>query len=317
MKITDLAIIAVAAFLPFSLSLDISMRNQLKSQSYTQVFTNAMSVASEDATAVLAENIEDVEEGEYDEDDEIPNGEDISFPTLNKEEAIDRFYQSVYACLGITQDKVSQMSLESFLPIQMIIDYDGIYVHSKGEWSMKYPFTYYDKNSKLVFAITLTDYIHIYDLSTGTYLEGIAQDFGEVYPTCKFLNNIQYFKNAKREIIVNTVSSLLESYIVQNSLYSSKEKDSYTFFIPYIDKESWGNTITDIGFICFMKSPLTNSISSMGYAGCKISQADPVYGSGGLYHKKSCPDILDDYTIYSSRKDAAIAGLNHCNKCNS
>jgi len=351
MKITDFAIIFCFIFLAVSLSIDISQNKIIQADDLKTNYNEIMYIATEDATTGL---IEPSDETSYEEFAEGYLNKNTSMK-LNVDRALSCFYSTLFLNMGIENDKIAQEGFKAFLPVKIVIADDGYYINACEEvlneagekenqeiWLPKKPYSYFDEQSKLVINFTLTDYVYIFDVESGEYIEGAAYEMEQRYPQSLLFRgtdelfgsggfNETNFDKVRRQSIINMVRDDLEYYIYKNNFISKENGKSYTFNIPYISSDQWKNTIDNICFIAFLQgfSIGPDKYSTFGFGGSKLVKTDVLYATGqafedGIYHKKDCPIINESESSFGSnivdsfkkRFEAAQAGYHPCSICN-
>ncbi|HRC81160.1 MAG TPA: hypothetical protein PLF27_07225 [Sedimentibacter sp.] len=332
MKITDLVIIFIIAFLPISIALDVEQHRQIEAFNWKQVYDEIMTIASEDATIAL------LEQSGHNSQDQFFDGiyrsaKDID---LNLDKAIDRFYESVYINLG-AKDKISQDSLKANLPVQMVVGYDGLYIHTwenvynsvsgkyetREVWIPKIPYSYHESNNNLVINFTLDEFVYVYDNNTAAKEQGLRAEIASKYPTSIFSSETT-FDNVRRQTIIQLIQNQLEFYTNRANYLSQVYGQGYIYNIPYISGETWNNTINDVCFISFLQGlpiPGTNeTYSTYGFGGTRLILESKFIGStyDGVkyFHREGCAHIIDIESTFNSKKEAVKNGYYSCPNCN-
>lgn len=332
MKITDLVIIFLVILLPISIALDVVQHRQIEVLSWQQVYDEIMNIASEDATIALLEQSgqesqEQIFEGIY------KSAKDID---LNLDKAIDRFYETIYINLG-AEDKVSQDSLKANLPVQIVVDYDGLYIHTwenvynsdsgkyktREVWMPKIPYSYYDSNNNLVINFTLDEFMYIYNNNTAVKEQGNRAELASKYPINLF-SSAATFDNVRRQTIIQLIQKQLEFYTNRANYLSQIYGQGYIYNIPFISGETWNNTIDDICFISFLQGisiPGTDeTYSTYGFGGTRLILESKFVGStyNGVkyFHKEGCAHIINIEDTFNSKKEAVKNGYYSCPHCN-
>lgn len=330
MKVTMFPLLMTILFLPISLGIDINQRVQIKAQEYKQIYNEIMYVASEDATMSLLDQGSISKSVDFDE--AYKHSKNLQ---LNINQAVERFYETVYMNLGIKDDKVAQDALKIHLPVQMVVGYDGLYIHTwenvyntetssfevKEIWLPKFFYSYYDSEFGLIVNFTLDDYVYVYNSTAGAWEEGSRADMYSKYPGTLFAN--VNFDNIRRQNIITLIQDRLEFYTARYNSIAQNYGKGYMFNVPMIDNDTWNNTINDVCFISFLQGlviPGTDeSYSTYGFGGTRLSLKNKIYGNviDGVqyYHSKECSQlaVIDD--TFNSRKEAAQKGYRQCPYC--
>lgn len=332
MKITDLALIFLLAFLPISVAIDVEQHRQIEALSWQQVYDEIMYNASEDATIALLrqsgqKSHEQIFEGAY------KRSKDIE---LNLEAAMERFLETVYINFG-AEDKVSQDSLKANLPVQMVVGYDGLHIHTwtnvfnadagryetREIWMPKIPYSYYDSGNNLIINFTLDDFVYVHNNNTASREQGKRNEIAVKYPV-GILTSAATFDNVRRQTIIQLIQGQLEFYTNRANYLSKVYGQGYIYNIPMISGETWNNTINDVSFISFLQGlpiPGTNkTYSTFGFGGTRLYLKNKFVGStyNGVkyFHKEGCVRIGTIEEFLDSKKDAAKKGFYSCPICN-
>lgn len=329
MKLTDLAIIVLLIFLGISIKLDLDQRRMLQTEDIKARYNEIMFNATEDATMALFEPDSEATE------DKLSAGYDKKTielnPNLNK--SLTRFYDTLYANMGIEDDLMGQDAFKMYTPVKMVVAYDGFYINSWQEvfnastgkietleiWSLKNPYIYYDSQYKLVLNLTLDDKAFVFNTVTGVWEEGRRQELYVKYPGKVF--SISNFDNLRQQTIIEALQKELTCLTVKYNNIAKMQGISYHYNIPIIDDDSWNNTIQDVCFIAFLQgAPIgMESYNTFGSGGSRIKAATKYYGNiiNGVntYHSENCPLLTSKYILFDSQADAASQGYYPCEKC--
>jgi hypothetical protein len=348
MKITDLALLFLLALLPFSVSADIEQHRQIEALSWEQVYDEVMYNASEDATIALVQNFGSnaglssglssgrssvMSSGDQYFEGAHKSSKDIE---LNLQAATDRFLETVYINFGVEEDKVGQDSLKAYLPVQMVVGYDGLYVHTwqnvynadaagyetREVWMPKIPYSYYDNGSNLTVNFTLDDSAYVFDHSTAAWTQDKRERLAAIYPVNLFTSSVN-FDSIRRQTIIQLIQMQLEYYTSRANYLSQVYGQGYIYNIPMVEEDTWNNTIDDVCFISFLQGftiPGTDKIyNTFGFGGTKLTVKDNLIGStyNGVkyFHKEGCSRITVIEGTYNSKKQAASEGYRACPVC--
>lgn len=330
MKATDLAIIAILIFLGISVKLDIDQRRLIQTEDIKSRYKEIMFNATEDASIALFEPDSAASE------DRFSAGYDTKAieinPNLNK--SLTKFYDTLYANMGIVNDPVGQDAFKMYVPVKMVVAYDGLFVNSWQEvfnssttkketvemWSLKKPYIYYDNQYKLVINFTLDDRVYVFNITTGVWEEGRQQGLYSKYPGKVF--SPANFDNLRRQTIVEALQKELACLTVRYNNIAKSQGIGYQYNIPIIDEDTWNNTIKDVCFIAFLQglSIGMENYNTFGSGGTRVKAAGKYYGNTicgvKYYHEETCPLLTSKDILFDSRTDAAKQGYYHCGQCN-
>jgi hypothetical protein len=254
---------------------------------------------------------------------------------ISKEAAIEAFYKTLYINFNVLGDEVAQKRIQGYIPITLVIDYDGYYAlvnraytndagYKEMEliWSEKKTFSYYDGD--YIYLFTLTDELTVIDATTMQSYTGGQEDLKTIIPT-NIIQDDGYFNEVKQNTIINLLEEELQLAINNHNDMASLYGITYHFHLPKIDTSDWANTISDIGMITFIQGiPLSSTNEyynnfALGGAGVVKQpvyyiQEDPATNIL-YYHRADCSSLTDDSTVYSSREKCAAAGAYPCPLC--
>lgn len=331
MKITDFALMFLLLFLPFSVSIDVDQHRQIESLSWQQVYDQAMETASEDATIVLLQHPgQKSQEASFE-----GTGRSAKNIELNLDGALRSFYDTVHINFGVENNKVGQDALKANLPVQMVVGYDGLYIHTwqnvfnkdagkyetRDIWMPKIPYSYYVSSKNLVVNFTLDDFVYVYNNNTAASEQGKRDAIAAKYPGTIFSS--PDFDSIRRQNIIDLIQKDLQFFTDRANYLSKTYGQGYVYNIPFISGESWNNTINDVCFISFLQGfniPGTDkTYNTFGFGGTRLVLKDKYYGntiSGTkYYHKKDCKQLNNIEATFDDAKTAARNGYKPCPIC--
>ncbi|AZH29785.1 hypothetical protein [Paenibacillus sp. M-152] len=318
MKITDFAVIFVLLFLPFGVVSDLRVQNQREVQQLEMKYTSALRTAVQDAGVVLSQNERQEREAGYGSD---------KFFRVDKEEALTTFLHTFFLNMGIDGDTAAQRALLDYIPVIVILDYDGYYTFASAtykdaygqavighKWSEKKPYAYVDAAGNSV-GFTLDNYLHAYDARNQRWVEGFQKELEGQTPI-SLLNNSLTFEQMRRSTIVRTVQEDLARMINVHNEKAARNGISYTFTLPFIPQEEWYNTIDDVGMIAFIQGiPVGDRYyNNYGFGGGRVVRKRSIIGgiepgTGMKYfYRDSYPAPFQAIERFMDEKSAAAAG---------
>lgn len=125
MKIIDYAIIFVIILMPIVLAVSIDINSQIKAQNVEVYYKNLIDSAISDASQEMKELENDDIEIDYGYDKE--ENKKVS---INAEHAVNTFLDSLYFNLGINGNKQAESLLLNYIPVALVIDYNGLHTYS-------------------------------------------------------------------------------------------------------------------------------------------------------------------------------------------
>lgn len=205
---------------------------------------------------------------------------------LNKEEAVNKFFDSLYINFDVMENKNLKNKLRGYVPVVAVVLEEGFYVyydktvHVDGEkqilkdFSKFYPYFYEEKGIEYYF--TLTDYIRIIDKSSGEKYGGKHQDLVEIFPQ-SFLGIEEEYQRIRRNTIISLIMEQLSYYTTEHNKIAKHYGINYHFSLPVIPKEDWYRTIDDISLIALFQgypygNGITGTYNRFAVAGARISK---------------------------------------------
>ncbi|MGG4220036.1 hypothetical protein ABEW32_17665 [Paenibacillus jamilae] len=318
MKITDFAVIFILIFLPFGVVSDLRVQNQREVQRLEMKYTSALRTAVQDAGVVLSQNERQEREAGYGSD---------KFFRVDKEEALTTFLHTLYLNMDIDGDTAAQRALLDYIPVIVVLDYDGYYTFASAtykdmhgqaiidhKWSEKKPYAYVDSTGNSV-GFTLDHYLHAYDVQNHRWVEGFQKELEGQTPI-SLLNDSKTFEQIRRSTIVRSVQEDLVRLINIHNDKTARNGISYTFTLPLIPQEEWYNTIDDVGMIAFIQGiPVGDRYyNNYGFGGGRVVRKQPIIGGEepdtGIkyFYRASCPVPFKAVERFTDEQSAAAAG---------
>ncbi len=317
MKITDIAIIFVIITLPFLLLLRIKSEN-LHSVEYKSILLNKyLDTAVEDATDAM-----------------IIRGENDKV-AISRDKALNVFFDTLYTNLNLADNEISKYTLQGYIPVIVLIDYDGFWIYSMeaykndageeiGEmiWKPKKSFAY--EQEGFVFLFTLDDYVQVFDIKNNKFFEGKLEAVKAYLPNSELLQDEALFEQVRKRIIVECIKNDVNTEINEHNKFARLFGITYNFIPPVISNDDWQNNIEDIGILSFIQG-IPIGLSGERYNSYSLGAARVVrkehyfiqQSDNGLYyyHREQCPLVTSKEQIYDSRQQCAIKGAFPCKSC--
>lgn len=317
MKITDLATAFIIILLPFIIITTISIDNQRENQKLKAQYNVALEAAVQDAGRSLIFNESQTAfESNYESSKRIK---------ANKEAALSAFFKTLFINFNAQHDRITQDIIKAFIPVILVIDYDGFYVYAVDEyynengellmehlWSEKKPYTYIDESGNSL-SFTLDNYIIAYDIHKNEWIEGFVEDIRHSLDI-PLLNDSSLFDNVRRSTIIDRIQAELESHINLHNTYARRFGITYTFTLPTISEEDWNNTIDDVGIVAFIQGmPLgLERYNNYSFGGSRLIKNHNYLGTilNGIqyYYRSDCSYSYKVEETFSTAKEAAAAG---------
>lgn len=172
-------------------------------------------------------------------------------PSLNKEEAITVFFDSLELNLGTTEPGVNRLDLERYVPVIAVILDDGFYLYRntgsadapvryQKSFGTKIPYLSIENGRKLYF--TMGERVRICSMEDEVLAEGNYHDLVQEYPLECFVDDGSFLRLRRQTIIQQITESMEESVNAYNDI-ASQFGIQYRFLLPVIEKEEWYRTI--------------------------------------------------------------------------
>lgn len=321
MKVSNMALIFVSIALCILLPISLSIRNYEVVASKKIAYNQIVDDAVDDAIDKMVES---------------DHGDNI---VLNKDSAVENFFQSLYCGFGITDNKEKQEYLKLFIPVILVTDRDGYYLYQKTiikaqdgsdymscDWTEKRKYSYFDKENNLIINFTLTDYITIYDANTSDVLEGNYHDIAKYYSGISFLQEDEEYQKVRKTCIIEHLTKDMQDAITNHNQIASEFGITYAFVLPTMEDADWYRTIDDISFLAlFQGYPIGGSLGTYNrYAlgGARIRKANMYYikeeNGTKYYHSADCDCLTteDRANVYYSKRECASLGAYPATDCN-
>ncbi|WP_227871849.1 hypothetical protein [Paenibacillus bovis] len=255
MKITSFAVVLVLILLFIFVRNHIDLEDNRTNLLLQTRYNRAIDTATQDAAQALITNVSQPLESQY---------QSAKNVRINKEQAADTFFQTMYMNFNVIHDPTGQYVLNSYIPALVVIGYDGYYMYqfeeyrnARGEtefrhvWSPKKPYVYKDQHNN-TYSFTLDDYVTIQRSADEKWVKGFREEIANEAGV-PLLEDAAAFDAARRTTIVNAIQNDLERSINRYNVTSKRYGTSYTFTVPYISQEDWNNTINDAGVLAFVQ----------------------------------------------------------------
>lgn len=280
--------------------------------------------------------------------DSAVNQLEISFEhdeRLDKEKAVETFFNTLYAGLNILDDPFLREQLALYIPVIAVVADDGFYIFSNEEyvnsgkieikriWSDLIPFSYEDEY--FIYRFELSDIMTIYDkkglfkdltpVISLTY-KSLQEQFSKYSNAEHIIRNEEDFSLFKQNVIVSRLEECLSYYINRNNYIAKRHGITYHFYLPAIDSSEWIRAVTKVSMIVFFQGyPYNNGrniYNQFIISGASIKRLSSYYivqeDYFYVYHKKGCI-LLNNKEIskmaYSSY-ECAESGAYPCSICN-
>lgn len=320
MKITNFAIIFSLLFVTMALpyyieSLEVSAATETLLQ-----YENSLNNAVDDAIDAMVE---------LDARSEIK---------INRDDAVETFFHSLFINLGMSNSSAAQEQLRLYIPVILITEQDGYYIyHStllnddagegyRWEWTEKRPYSAeIDGN---IYRFTMSGMLTYYDRATGKIIEGYRSDLAEIFPANETLSNAETFEAQRRFCIIDSIREDLKTFVNAHNIIADRYGITYQFLLPYIDDEEWYRTVDDVSFLAVFQGYPYYSGAELGrfnkyaFGGARISKGDWFYitvkEDKRFYHRSECSEVslFGNGEVYYTKRQCAETAAFPCQSCN-
>lgn len=316
MKLTNAAIIFVLVFCALFIPTSIHIEDLCELTKQNSYFNDVLDDAAFDVASCMVE---------YDSAGAV---------YINKDHAVDIFFQSLAAGFGISEAQARELSI--FVPVILISCEDGFYISYQEQtsissqkiyvrnWTDKMPFSTQDDDG-YIYSFSLgekKDYVRVFDsLTLQSYFGHYKDVYSQTNASC--LADSEVFERVRKSTINDCIQTKMEYYINHHNMIAKRYGLSYSFYLPSNDSQSWLRSIDAVSFLYLFQGYPYNSGNSGYYnrvalAGAKVYKADDyvVDISTMTYHKKDCDKINRNFAAaYSSREECAMQGAYPCDSC--
>ncbi|MBE5962313.1 MAG: hypothetical protein E7256_13190 [Lachnospiraceae bacterium] len=272
---------------------------------------------------------------------------------LQKEKAIDVFFHTLSASLGILSDAAAQQELFSYFPIISVVTDQGVYLYfreifkrdeksqiSQMQWSECIPYTYED--SDFIYQFTMGNTVRIYDknkllgepddevmMYEIDYREAVEkeafQNYYHSHPECMLFHENEY-QSIRQETIADRIETLFSSYVTEHNLMAANFGIAYEFSFPRVDQSEWMRAVDSPSlFILFQGYPVSYGLgetySDFSFSAASINKKALYYVEQKewyfLYHREGCPSLTEteELLVFYNVEECARYGAYACAEC--
>lgn len=317
MKLTDLVIAFIIIIVPFSLILSFQNKNMERAIQKQIEMNHILDTSVTDGVSLLFEK---------------GDGHKIK---INKELCVSTFYNTLFVNLNIISDEYAKTKIMGYIPVIIILDYDGYYslncenYYGKNHleqihpvWQPKKVYTY--KDDTYIYGFTIDDYVTVYRRDTEEFFKGRQQDLKLQLKDC-LLNDDQRFEAVRRRTIIETLQDDINRLINQHNEVARQFGISYQFTLPVIEEEDWYQTVDSLGMLVFFQGmPIGIQgayYNQYAFGGAQVFKSEGYYIQGdadnGLpyYHRSTCERLSDRSLRFITPEECALEGAFPCEEC--
>ena len=259
---------------------------------------------------------------------------------VNKEKAVESFFNSLYASLGILSDPLACERLLAYVPLILVttdngyyLMYQDVYIDRDNKsyickrWTEKIPYEYEDEN--FIYQLTTTNNVTIYDKHNLIDPKGedklyeikiksfqsnpdLASISSMLESDCLLLLDENDYVEARQQAIISQIESDLSWYVSRHNDIAKRLAISYGFAMPVINASDWQKALEGTGIMVFIQGmPLQRAngefYNNFAFAGAGLRKK-PVYYIEQkdwfyVYHKENCREIEDNLYIRREKYD--------------
>ncbi len=313
MRTIKYSVLVLFSMLPFLMTHKVQSDIHLKTRQIQCLYENMIKTAVVDGCTAL--KIFNTHSFEY---------AHLKAINIKPEEGLQAFLNSLFYSFK-TIGESEKEGVKAYIPVMVIIDYDGYYIYSMREYvddnnntCLKHqlsPKSYYqvvDDNGTII-NLTLDDTVRIYDINQKVQYEGNYKDLRHLSP---FLNTSK-FMIEKKECMIAQIEESMSYHVNNHNRFSHHLGIIYEFTLPRIDKADWYNAIQDVGIIAvFQGKPISNNqyLNLFCYNGASILKSKTYVGytsgKGIQYYVEAdkMPNNTVVEKVFQSKKEAALQG---------
>ena len=317
MKLTDLAVLFIIIIMPFILILRIKSENLRYAAYKSEVINRYLDTAVEDASESM-----------------LIRGKGNKIE-ISRERAVNTFFNSLFINFNTAGDERSKSILSAYIPVIVLIDYDGYsvmsmeeYTNSSGDmeqkmiWKPKKPYVY--ESNGFIYLFTLDQNVTVYSQAENRFYEGLPEDIRVKLPDAGVLDN-DLFDDVRKRTIVESIRNDVNTAINKHNKYAARFGITYNFSPPSISDGDWHRNIEDVGFLAFFQGfPIGlngQRYNSFALGAARVVRKSSYYiekNANDLfyYHREKCPVLTERSKPYDSREECAIEGAFPCPVCN-
>ncbi|WP_433946598.1 hypothetical protein [Paenibacillus sp. SN-8-1] len=325
MKITDLAVLFILIVGPFLWLSSVHSQDRLEAQHLSSRYTAALRTAVQDGGTQLNDNELQMYEAGY---------ASAKYFRANRDKALDTMLHTLYLNFGIGEDASAQRAFMNYIPVVVVLDYDGYYIYQSSEytgedrepltdyrWSPKKPFAYADKQGNVIH-FTLDRYVTVFDAAVGKWMSGPLEEVSRD-SNVPLLHQEDLYEAKRRTVIVQAIEQDLEGTISRHNVYTVRLGMNYHFTLPSISGEDWNNTVDDIGIMVFLQGIPVGDKYYNNYAlgGGRLIKRSVIQGGidqvTGIkyYYRESCNPGYKLEEVFTSEREAAAKGYFESKVC--
>lgn len=316
MKVTDIAVLFVIIILPFVQILRIQTDN-LQSTAYkNMVLDRYLDAAVEDASEAM------VVRGAY------------RKANISRDKAFSAFCDTMFANFGVLGNEADQNNLMLYIPVMVLVDYDGYWVCSIEEftndegnkeekmvWKPKKPYSY--ERDGYLYLFTLDNQVKVLDLSTNQFHDGTQQELKGIVSEDIILQD-ELFDAVRKRTVMEAIKKDVNDAINAHNAFANRYGITYHFSPPSISEADWYRNIEDIGFLAFFQGIPTGlrgiRYNSFALGAARIVRKEQYFIQQGAncifyYHRETCSELVNKNEVFDSREECAMQGAFPCHTC--
>ncbi len=254
---------------------------------------------------------------------------------ISRENAVNTFFNTLFINFSTAGNKRAESILSAYIPVIVLIDYDGYsvmsieeYTNSSGEteqkmiWKPKKPYVY--ERDGFIYLFTLDQKVTVYSPAANRFFEGLPEDIKASLPGTGVLDG-DLFDDVRKRTIIESIRNDVNRAINKHNKYAARFGITYNFSPPSISDGDWYRNIEDIGFLAFFQGiPIGlngQRYNSFALGAARIVRKSSYYiekSANDLfyYHREKCRILTEKNKPYDSCEECALEGAFPCPICN-
>ena len=182
--------------------------------------------------------------------------------SLNREEALKRFYRSFYGNFGVPNIEIAKTKIRQHLPMIGIIEQNKMSIayqkptKNDGQWELidawtNYAYYEYEEGGiRYQFELgSKKDWVRVSFYENTTWIEGLRQDLAKKDSRLVWFLEEQRFEQIRRNTILKVLQKQMEQISNFYNRIGNQWGFQYEFYLPDVEQQDWCRAIDDIGMV--------------------------------------------------------------------
>lgn len=207
--------------------------------------------------------------------------------SLNREEALERFYRSFYGNFGVPNIEIAKTKIRQHLPMIGIIEQNKMSIayqkptKNDGQWELingwtNYAYYEYEEGGiRYQFQLgSKKDWVRVSFYENTTWIEGLRQDLAKKDSRLVWFLEEQRFEQIRRNTILKVLQKQMEQISNFYNRIGNQWGFQYEFYLPDVEQQDWCRAIDDIGMVVLfqgypVKGTLGKTYTRFVYSGAR------------------------------------------------